>query len=99
MCLFRCSKLSRLARLGDFRAHSSLCGGSGGNHRNPDRRRMLGIVEDRVGGRDKLAARRLIRAGVQVAIKPWKIAAGNLKAKDVPFLKSLLVAHRSTVTL
>jgi hypothetical protein len=34
---------------------------------------MLGVLQDRVGGRDKHAARRLIRSGVQVAIKAREI--------------------------
>src|SRR6266566_4226012 len=87
---FRASRLTRRDASaiapqggGDWRARSSRCGSSGGNHWNQECRGVLGVVQDRVCGRHKLAARRLIRAGVQVAIKAREIAAGNFQAYDV----------------
>jgi len=103
---FRASRLTRRDASaiapqggGDWRARSSRCGSSGGNHWNQECRGVLGVVQDRVCGRHKLAARRLIRAGVQVAIKAREIAAGNFRRMMWPLRKTLLVAHKSTEIL
>ena len=106
---FRASRLTRRDASaiapqggGDWRARSSRCGSSGGNHWNQECRGVLGVVQDRVCGRHKLAARRLIRAGVQVAIKAREIAAGNFQAYDVAPPKDIACSpqiHRNFVHL
>lgn len=50
---------------------------------------MLTVVQDRVSGRDKVAAGRLIPTGVQIAIEAREIAAGNFQAQDVALLEDI----------
>ncbi len=55
-----------------------------------------------VGRRDKVTAGRLIRAGVQVAIKAREITAGNFQAHDVPLFEDIARSpqiHRHFVDL
>ncbi len=47
------------------------------HHRNDERRWVLVVMKYGVDGRDKLAARGLIGAGVKVAIEAREIATGN----------------------